>query len=192
MTTGIRLTRRNGYVLTDKDTERFWSKVDIRGANDCWNWKAALNENGYGVFGVGGHHSTAYLAHRIAWTIANGRNPLPGLEIAHTPVVCHNRACCNPNHLSEKTSKENKVDMKLDGTTGHNSGERNGLVKHPESVRRGELAGKAKLTQADAERIRELRKQGIPQRVVAKMFSISSGQVSKIKTFAQWKEYPPR
>lgn len=190
MIQAIQLTRGKGYTLSDKDISRFWSKVDIRGADECWEWQAALLDNGYGVFGIGGHSGTAYLAHRIAWTIANGREPLPGMEIAHAPVICHNRACCNPSHLSEKTRKENNADMVLDGTVVHLPRERVGTVKHPERVARGEQAGNAKLTQAKVDQIRELRNQNPPvlQRIVAAMFGIKPAQVSKIENGEQWKQ----
>ena len=30
---------------------RFWSKVDIRGDNECWPWTAYRNPSGYGYRG---------------------------------------------------------------------------------------------------------------------------------------------
>gem|GEM_PF-6576504 len=34
-------------------SDRFWSKVDIRGPNDCWEWQAKRHPRGYGVFWFG-------------------------------------------------------------------------------------------------------------------------------------------
>jgi hypothetical protein len=34
--------------------ERFWSKVDKRGAGECWPWRAATNDDGYGLFRMPG------------------------------------------------------------------------------------------------------------------------------------------
>lgn len=30
--------------------ERFWTKVDIQGRDDCWPWTAGRNQKGYGYF----------------------------------------------------------------------------------------------------------------------------------------------
>ena len=33
--------------------QRFWEKVDIRGEDECWNWKAHKIPQGYGYISVG-------------------------------------------------------------------------------------------------------------------------------------------
>ena len=39
--------------LSQKDVSRFWSKVDIQGPNDCWNWLTGKCK-GYGRFSIRG------------------------------------------------------------------------------------------------------------------------------------------
>jgi hypothetical protein len=74
--------------------ERFWSKVDKRGADECWPWMAAVRrqDEGYGAFWFEGRHVPAS---RMAYTLTHGE-PLAGHEVCHT---CDNPPCCNPNHL---------------------------------------------------------------------------------------------
>jgi len=36
--------------MTESDVARFWSKVDKRGPDDCWEWNAHKYPNGYGLF----------------------------------------------------------------------------------------------------------------------------------------------
>src|SRR5262249_40016004 len=82
--------------------ERLMEKVDLEGANGCWNWQGSLNPRGYGKIGTGGRHGTA-LVHRVAWEIAV--EPIPnGLTIDH---LCRNKRCVNPDHLEPVTALEN-------------------------------------------------------------------------------------
>jgi hypothetical protein len=78
--------------------ERFWAKVDQSG--ECWNWIASTYPNGYGQFGMDG---SMRCAHRVAYRLAVG--PIP--EGHHIDHICHNKLCCNPEHLRPVTNKQN-------------------------------------------------------------------------------------
>lgn len=88
--------------------ERFWAKVNKNGplwkGTPCWVWIASRNENGYGYFGPGMHHSPRLVrVHRYAYELLVG--PIPeGLTIDH---LCRNRPCVNPAHMETVTNKEN-------------------------------------------------------------------------------------
>lgn len=83
--------------------ERFWSKVDRRGAEDCWEWLASRQPNGYGQFSPGGRAGGMTTAHRVAYELTFG--PIPeGLSIDH---LCRNRGCVNPAHLEAVSQREN-------------------------------------------------------------------------------------
>ena len=78
--------------------ERFWPKVTPTGF--CWEWNAATDARGYGVFNLG---SRLDRAHRVAWTLLIGEIPA-GLVLDH---LCRNQSCCNPDHLEPVTQLEN-------------------------------------------------------------------------------------
>ena len=78
--------------------ERFFAKVDKTGG--CWLWTAGKNRGGYGVFRLDGR---TCLAHRVAYSWANGQIP-DGLDLDHT---CHVPACVNPAHLRPVTNAQN-------------------------------------------------------------------------------------
>lgn len=68
--------------------------------NECIEWTGGQNGNGYGRFWVAGE---MIYTHRFAWERVNG--PIPSeLVIDH---ICHNRLCCNVDHLRLVTPREN-------------------------------------------------------------------------------------
>lgn len=87
-------------MATYADERRFWTKVDIQGPSECWNWTACLMHNGYGQFRWQGQ---ARAAHRVAWVLVGNSIP-EGMQMDH---LCRNRRCCNPAHLEVVTQREN-------------------------------------------------------------------------------------
>jgi len=94
--------RRGAYPPLE---ERFRSRVDVKGPDDCWEWTAGKIPGGYGAVwdnSIGRHQH----AHRLAWELANG--PIPdGMWVLHR---CDNPPCCNPAHLWLGTQYENDKD----------------------------------------------------------------------------------
>ena len=93
-------------LLTSDDLKRFWSKVDVRGDEECWPWKAKAKS--YAGYGVLKHRSGKNLiASRISCFIAHGDPPHPAAKSLH---ACDNPSCCNPGHLRWGTQKDNVDD----------------------------------------------------------------------------------
>ncbi|HEY4760659.1 MAG TPA: HNH endonuclease signature motif containing protein [Thermoguttaceae bacterium] len=89
--------------LTSEQIDRFWSKVDRRGPDECWEWQAGLDKDGYGKHRIGSRHLRA---HRIAYFLGHAKQPAG-------KCVCHdydNPPCCNPAHLFLGTNAENMWD----------------------------------------------------------------------------------
>lgn len=157
----------------------FWNRVDRKGEDECWNWRMAVFvKTGYGQCRWQGKVS---LAHRIAFSLANGRSPEKGLDVRHT---CHNRRCCNPRHLKEGTRKENEADKVAAGRQA--KGLRNGKYTHPEKRQRGADHGRAKLTDADVLEIRALYAAGRTHEGLAKQFGVGRSEIKRICDGTVW------
>jgi hypothetical protein len=90
--------------LTQKDEERFWSKVDKFG--ECWMWTGSTRE-GYGLFRLNGR---IFSAHRVSYQLAHPDETISGVQIRHS---CDTPACVNPKHLGVGDAKANSDDKML-------------------------------------------------------------------------------
>ena len=84
--------------------QRVLRGITVRG--DCWIWKGATNDKGYGQIKVGGRKGPVLYVHRI---MANAQ---PGEEVFH---LCDTPRCVNPAHLSLGTHLDNIADMNRKG-----------------------------------------------------------------------------
>lgn len=87
----------------------FWSRVDVCGPDECWEWRRARSSRGYGIVHVGGRITgfgrpiTMY-AHRVALSLSAGRLVAAENVVDHR---CYNTVCCNPAHLESTTQLVN-------------------------------------------------------------------------------------
>lgn len=156
------------------NAERFHPKVDKRGPDECWPWTAYLSTRGYGQFKwwTPGGERVSRQASRCALELHLGR-PVPNhLEAAHS---CRNRACCNPAHLSEKTTAENEADKIRDGT-----------------ALRGEKHHNARLTEPQALEILALYRLPDPPsyKATARRYRINHSAISHLVRGLTWKHLP--
>lgn len=107
------------------------------------------------------------IASRYVCELVKGPPPTPDHEAAHSCGNGH-LSCIAPDHLSWKTSKENKADMIIHGT--RNRGERN---------------GRSKLTEQQVHEIRLL-KGSMSQKEISLLFGIHRVDVGRIQTRKSW------
>lgn len=144
--------------------ERFWSKVEKKGPDECWPWTAAprRKDQGYGAFWFKGRHRPAP---RMAYIFTHG-DISDKLEVCHR---CDNPPCCNPKHLFTGTHQENNDDKVAKKRHAH--GETNGIsiLKNDQVIEIRKLRHRYKL------------------RELAEMFSVDFTTISDICRGKSWK-----
>jgi hypothetical protein len=150
-----------------------WSKVDVKGPDECWPWIGFVSTSGYGRTWI---NDKGYYAHRVIYSIV-----YPGTIELTAPKSsdisgfllhkCDNRVCCNPNHLFVGNHTDNMRDRSKKGRAPDYSG-----GKGP----------RCKLTMEQAKQIRQKRAEGIPAKVLSKEYKIS---LSSMKSLLANKSY---
>lgn len=113
--------------------------------DECWNWLGSLDTAGYGLIRVNGE---LWKAHRYIYYKTYG-------EIKDKVLhVCNNTLCVNPNHLYDGSSKENAKDRDTSGN----------LVV---------FGRRKKLTNSQANEIRNLYSAGMTRNTLANKFNVS-------------------
>ncbi len=175
---GIDLKRRKTGPKPLPPEKRFWPKVREGAPDECWEWQGSRLKTGYGQFAVS--RSRAALAHRMSWELANG--PIPdGMHVLHH---CDNPPCVNPAHLFLGSNEDNIADRVAKGRSP--AGRHHWTAQRPNRVARGSRSGTAKLSEADAGKIRELRRAGYTQQEIADRFGVSRATVYLIQENKRW------
>ncbi len=144
-----------------------WSKLNPE--TGCIEWTGGL-VNGYGstnVKGADGKKITKR-AHRVSYEEYVGKIP-EGLHVCHK---CDNRKCINPEHLFAGTNLDNVRDR-----------DRKGRGSQPS----GESHNSAKLTDKKIILIRQLRRFGFAQQVIADTFGVHQMTISRIVNRKIWR-----
>jgi hypothetical protein len=161
--------RKAIFHMTERDIVRFWSKVDVRGPNECWPWKGAKHSKekraAYGSFRL---NRVTVTAHQIAAFLSKG-NPEPSTPC--TLHTCDNPPCCNGNHLFYGTQLDNIKDATR--------------KKRMPGSGRGIQNTNAKLT---AHQVREIRSSPLPQRKLARMYGLAAPNICMVKTGKSYKD----
>jgi hypothetical protein len=149
-------------ILSPTLRERFWSYVE-RDPCGCLLWIAAKSPAGYGRISIYTDRST--FAHRVAWYLEYG--VWPKGELRHS---CDTPACCDVQHLTDGTRKENAEDMVARGRS---------LI--------GEKNPQSKLTEDRVREARQLWRDGLSLTKIAKKFGMSRDAITEACHGRHWK-----
>jgi len=139
-----------------------------RKGDGCWEYAGSCSSTGYGQLVANRRN---FAAHRVAWAMANGGWPPPGLLVMHT---CDNRRCVRPDHLRLGTYRDNARDMVSKG-------------RHPDY--REERSHSRKLTRDEVVEIRRLYAAGGQSGAkLGRRFGVCRQQILRIVHGTRWTE----
>lgn len=143
-------------VRASEPWEYYCRKVAIKDPSSCWEWMGSCGTPGYGNWGLGG----AQAAHRATYRLFYGE---PFGMVLHK---CGNRRCCNPDHLYDGTSQQNRRDAEAHGRAPIGS-------RH----------GQSKLTE---EQVLAIRTDSRQRKIIAAEYGVSPTAVTHVKQRTTW------
>ena len=160
--------------MTDFFLDRFWSKVDVRGDDECWVWTGATARRGYGAFAP--RKGKLMVASRFSWEMHKAEQIPDGLWVLHH---CDNPPCVNPKHLYLGTRQENMDDMVR---------RRRHWAHRGELITQGVKNGRAKLTDRDIVEIREIYALGnVSQPELGRRYGVVHASIGNIVRRDSWR-----
>lgn len=161
--------------LTPEAISRYCANVQAV-ENECWEWKGARNERGYGrPWAKGGR----VYAHRVAGILAGllcGLSETNGEDCAlHS---CDHPWCVNPSHLFRGTRQDNVADQVAKGR----------VSKHCRNPNRGgENNAMAKLNLLSVASIRRRAASGESQASLSREYGVTAQAIGAIVRMERWK-----
>jgi DNA-binding MarR family transcriptional regulator len=153
----------DGTIYDNAFTDRFWRRVDIKDKDDCWNWIAGKDEDGYGFVEF---HGVTYRSTHIAYMITRG-------EIEKELFICHkcdNPSCVNPDHLFLGTCLDNVKDRHLKNRDA-----------------KGSAVGTSKLNENEIEEILELYfNKKMMSKDIAKKYGVHRSTIGRVVSGEYW------
>lgn len=179
------MCRHHHYKHPDNFEELFWSLVDSKDEDGCWEWRGAYSGDGYGLINRDGER---YKVHRLAYRFEYGELEKP--QVNHH---CDNKMCVNPEHLYNGTQSDNLRDA-----YERNENVRKGLkndyetcmerlrkIQENDLYARGEDTPHSKLTEPEVRDIKEM----VGDRTdteIAKQYGVDRRTIRKIRIGDNW------
>lgn len=163
--------------MDEKTINRFWSKVEKKEGDSCWEWIGCKDAHGYGEFPTK-FRKKHTRGHQMSWIIHFGEIP-DGLGVLHR---CDNPSCVNPKHLFLGTQADNNRDMNEKGRR------RSRFLYGENHPQHGTNSKFHKLTEDQVKEIRRLKLTGeYTLREIAEMFGVTHGVINNICQGRKWK-----
>ncbi len=113
-------------IFSQEAINRFWNKIKTpANEDDCWEWTAFKDKDGYGKLSLRERNRKSYSAHRFSYELYNNIILPPDQMVCHS---CDNPSCVNPNHLMLGDAKTNEQDAVNKNRHSHGSTHGNSVL----------------------------------------------------------------
>lgn len=91
------------FEITEELEEKILSRIDMKGDDECWNWKLRTNKLGRPIYTVdkivdGKRQAYSLSVQRVVLERVQGK-----ITSRYIDTTCGNLVCCNPAHLSDRS-----------------------------------------------------------------------------------------
>jgi len=100
----LRVVDKEGLINTDRKSVN--GLHDYTGLSRCWTHTTVASSSGYGQIMINGKH---WNTHTYSYWIHNGKPDMSNRKL-HVGHICDNPPCCNPEHLTYGTAKQNALE----------------------------------------------------------------------------------
>nr|DAP74222.1 MAG TPA: endonuclease [Caudoviricetes sp.] len=129
-------------------------KANVRvDSNGCWIWQKSVGSHGYGNIATGGGRNET--VHRVSCEVFHGKSDLK--DVLHS---CDNKKCCNPEHLSWGSRRQNMIDV---------------------SVRTKRSSQKL-----DVDKVKYIRSCSLSTKALAEKLGVSKDLINKVRSRKAW------
>lgn len=147
-------------MITEKDLNRLWSKIDRRGDDECWLWTGCTGHGDVPQWSPSKGSGVSRYPVRAMWEFANGLIP----ESTKIRKLCGVARCCNPKHMKLFDELSDRFWSKADKTPGNGIGDCWFWTSTIDKMGRGTFKVSAKRGNVQAHRqAYELAKGAIPE-----------------------------
>ncbi len=157
-------------IFSATDVNRFMERLGKQDKDGCLPWRGGTFNHGYGCI-FSSTKKKYLLTHRFAYMLFHG------LELDSKSVVCHgchNKICCNPDHLFWGTQSDNVLDTWANGNGVH-------------QIIRGMDCKTSKLTDNEVREIRRIYSIGeLSQSEIGRMFNVTQTTIGSIVRRDRW------
>lgn len=151
--------------LSQNEIDRFKNKFVEGSKDECWEWRGAKYQNGYGMVSLRRGKRKTFMPHRISWSFYNNQEIPAGHMICHK---CDNRICVNPNHLYLGTGFDNNKDT---------------VIRNRGNRKIGEQCSWSKLSE---ENVLAILKSDEKQKLLAERYGVDQSMICQIKSGKRW------